>query len=146
VSEDEIFGPKRSLARAGTSEGGINWTAFSQLKQGDLVVHQDHGIGRFGGLVKMEIEQKVNDFVIIEYTGNDRLYVPADRISILQKYIGADEKDPKLDQLGAVPGMWPRKRPGSPSGKSPNTWWNSMPSENTAKGTPTRDPTNLPGV
>jgi transcription-repair coupling factor (superfamily II helicase) len=100
VSEDEIFGPKRSLARAGTAEGGINWTAFSQLKQGDLVVHQDHGIGRFSGLVKMEIEQKVNDFVIIEYTGNDRLYVPADRISILQKYIGADEKDPKLDNLG----------------------------------------------
>ncbi|MBN2033457.1 MAG: transcription-repair coupling factor [Deltaproteobacteria bacterium] len=100
VSEDEIFGPKRSHSRDGASEGGINWTAFSQLKQGDLVVHQDHGIGRFHGLVKMEIEQKVNDFVIIEYTGNDRLYVPADRISILQKYIGADEKDPKLDQLG----------------------------------------------
>jgi transcription-repair coupling factor (superfamily II helicase) len=100
VSEDEIFGPKRSLASTGTAEGGIDWTAFSQLKQGDLVVHQDHGIGRFGGLVKMEIEQKVNDFVIVEYTGNDRLYVPADRISILQKYIGADEKDPKLDQLG----------------------------------------------
>ncbi|MFO7461127.1 MAG: transcription-repair coupling factor [Desulfatiglandales bacterium] len=100
VSEDEIFGPKKSLARAGTVEGGIDWTAFSQLKQGDLVVHQDHGIGRFGGLVKMEIEQKVNDFLIIEYAGRDRLYVPADRVSILQKYIGADEKDPKLDQLG----------------------------------------------
>ena len=100
VSEDEIFGPKRSLARAGAAEGGINWTAFSQLKQGDLVVHQDHGIGRFGGLVKMEVEQKVNDFVIIEYAGSDRLYVPADRISILQQYIGADERDPRLDQLG----------------------------------------------
>jgi transcription-repair coupling factor (superfamily II helicase) len=100
VSEDEIFGPKRSFARAGTLEGGINWTAFSQLKQGDPVVHQDHGIGRFGSLVKMEIEQKVNDFVIIEYAGKDRLYVPADRISILQKYIGADDMDPKLDALG----------------------------------------------
>jgi transcription-repair coupling factor (superfamily II helicase) len=100
VSEDEIFGPKRSFARSGPAEGGIDWTAFSQLKQGDLVVHQDHGIGRFGGLVKMEVERKVNDFVVIEYAGKDRLYVPADRISILQKYIGADEKDPKLDQLG----------------------------------------------
>jgi transcription-repair coupling factor (superfamily II helicase) len=100
VSEDELFGPKRSLAKAKNIEGGIDWTTFSQLKVGDLVVHQDHGIGRFGGLVKMEIEQKVNDFVIIEYTGNDRLYIPADRISILQKYIGADEKEPKLDQLG----------------------------------------------
>jgi transcription-repair coupling factor (superfamily II helicase) len=100
VSEDEIFGPKRSLTRARSVEGGIDWTAFSQLKEGDLVVHQDHGIGRYGGLLKMEIEQKVNDFVIIEYAGNDRLYIPADRISILQKYIGADGQDPKLDQLG----------------------------------------------
>lgn len=100
VSEDEIFGPKRSFARRATAGRGIDWTAFSQLKQGDLVVHQDHGIGRFGGLVKMEVEGKVNDFVIIEYAGNDRLYVPADRISILQNYIGADERDPKLDQLG----------------------------------------------
>jgi len=100
VSEDELFGPKRSLAKAKSVEGGIDWTTFSQLKVGDLVVHQDHGIGRFGGLVKMEIEQKVNDFVIIEYTGNDRLYIPADRISILQKYIGADEREPVLDQLG----------------------------------------------
>lgn len=100
VSEDELFGPKRSLAKAKSVEGGIDWTAFSQLKVGDPVVHQDHGIGRFGGLVKMEIEQKVNDFVIIEYTGADRLYIPADRISVLQKYIGADNRDPVLDQLG----------------------------------------------
>ena len=66
LSEDQIFGPKRSLTRARSVEGGIAWTAFSQLKAGDLVVHQDHGIGRYGGLLKMEIEQKVNDFVIIE--------------------------------------------------------------------------------
>jgi len=57
------------------------------MKDGDLVVHQDHGIGRYGGLCKMEIEKKVNDFVIIEYSNNDRLYIPADRISILQKYV-----------------------------------------------------------
>ena len=48
----------------------------------------------------MEIEEKVNDFVVIEYANSDRLYLPADRISILQKYIGADESNPMLDQLG----------------------------------------------
>jgi transcription-repair coupling factor (superfamily II helicase) len=100
VSEDEIFGPKRSLARRKAGDDRLGWTAFSQLKEGDLVVHQDHGIGRFGGLSKMEIEQKINDFVIIDYAHNDRLYIPADRISVLQKYIGADEKNPKLDRLG----------------------------------------------
>jgi transcription-repair coupling factor (superfamily II helicase) len=102
VSEDEIFGPKRSFAKIQTrgAEAALTWSSFGQLKNGDLVVHQDHGIGRYGGLCKMEIEQKVNDFVVIEYVGNDRLYIPADRISVLQKYIGADEADPKLDQLG----------------------------------------------
>jgi transcription-repair coupling factor (superfamily II helicase) len=102
ISEDEIFGPKRASVRMpGRMEGkGLDWTAFSQLKVGDLVVHQDHGIGRYGGLKNMEIEEKANDFVIIEYADQDRLYVPADRMSILQKYIGADEDNPKLDRLG----------------------------------------------
>ncbi len=102
VSEDEIFGPKRAGAgkEKGRVEAGLDWTSFSQLKVGDLIVHEDHGIGRYGGLIRMEIENKINDFVLVEYAGNDRLYIPADRISILQKYVGADETDPKLDRLG----------------------------------------------
>ena len=100
VCEDEIFGPKRALSRRRVGEDRLGLTTFGQLREGDLVVHQDHGIGRYGGLVKMEIEQKINDFVIIDYADNDRLYIPADRISILQKYIGADEQNPKLDRLG----------------------------------------------
>lgn len=102
VSEDEIFGPKRSGTKTSGKRavGDLNWTSFGKLQVGNLVVHQDHGIGQYGGLCKMEIDKKVNDFVIIEYDNNDRLYVPADRISILQKYIGADERFPKLDRLG----------------------------------------------
>ncbi|UCF55959.1 MAG: transcription-repair coupling factor, partial [Deltaproteobacteria bacterium] len=102
VSEDEIFGSKRPRSRvpARMGEGRLSLTAFSQINVGDLVVHQDHGIGRYSGLCKMEIEQKANDFVLIEYASNDRLYIPADRISILQKYIGADERHHKLDRLG----------------------------------------------
>lgn len=102
VSEDEIFGPKRSRAASHKGPGveGLNWTSFSQLQVGEPVVHEEHGIGRYGGLQKMEISGKANDFVIVEYEGGDRLYVPADRISILQKYIGADEQTPKIDRLG----------------------------------------------
>jgi len=102
VSEDEIFGPKRSRSapKKGPGVEGLNWTSFSQLQLGEPVVHEEHGIGRYGGLQKMEIAGKANDFVIVEYEGGDRLYVPADRISILQKYIGADEQAPKIDRLG----------------------------------------------
>lgn len=102
LSEDEIFGPKRTLRkrkRPGAS-GGLSWSSFSQLKAGDLVVHEEHGIGRYGGLVAMEIASRMNDFIVVEYANNSRLYIPADRVSVLQKYAGAGEKDPRLDQLG----------------------------------------------
>ena len=102
ISEDEIFGPKSSSRprKRRASENVVSWSSFSQLRNGDFVVHEDHGIGRYGGLIKMEVENKANDFVIIEYADRDRLYVPADRLSILQKYAGADEGDPRVDLLG----------------------------------------------
>jgi transcription-repair coupling factor (superfamily II helicase) len=102
VSEDDIFGAKaaRGRAKPRPRKGGLSWSSFSQLQAGDLVVHEEHGIGRYGGLVTMEIARKTNDFVIVEYANNAKLYIPADRVSILQKYAGADETIPKLDQLG----------------------------------------------
>jgi transcription-repair coupling factor (superfamily II helicase) len=102
VSEDEIFGPKAARARPGPGTGhpAINWSSFSQLKTGDLMVHEEHGIGRYAGLMTMQIDGKTNDFLVIEYAAGGKLYIPADRISVLQKYAGADEGEPKLDQLG----------------------------------------------
>jgi len=102
VSEDEIFGSKRARSRPKKKSGkdSLAWSSFSQLKAGDFVVHEEHGIGRYVALVKMEIQNKTNDFVIVEYSGNSRLFIPADRVSILQKYVGASEQAPKLDQLG----------------------------------------------
>ncbi|VBB47665.1 Transcription-repair-coupling factor [uncultured Desulfatiglans sp.] len=102
ISEDEIFGQKRgrSRNREKARENALSWSTFSQLKQGDLVVHEEHGIGRYGGLLKMEIQNRVNDFILIEYANADKLYIPADRVSSLQTYVGADEVAPRLDQLG----------------------------------------------
>ncbi|HUU81214.1 MAG TPA: transcription-repair coupling factor, partial [Acidobacteriota bacterium] len=102
VSEDEIFGAKkaRSRQKGKARESALTWSSLSQLKAGDLVVHEEHGIGRYYGLLKMEIAHKANDFLVIEYANNDRLYIPADRISIFQKYVGADEGNLKLDRLG----------------------------------------------
>ncbi|MDY6880250.1 MAG: transcription-repair coupling factor [Desulfatiglans sp.] len=101
VSEDEIFGPKRAKSRPKGKPGAsaLAWSSLSQLEEGDLVVHDEHGIGRYCGLTKMEIAERINDFVIIEYAGSDRLYIPAPRISILQKYIGVEDSHVKLDKL-----------------------------------------------
>lgn len=102
ITEDEIFGEKKGKERRARRDRteAIPWTGLSQLQAGDLVVHQDHGIGRYGGLSKMEIGSRVRDFVVIEYADNDRLYIPADRINIIQKYIGLDDGNPQLDRLG----------------------------------------------
>lgn len=102
VTEDEIFGTrKRQVSRrTGPGANGSQWSSFGQIKPGDFVVHEDHGIGKYGGLVTMEVGTKINDYVIVEYAGSDRLYVPADRLGVLQLYAGADERDPRLDQLG----------------------------------------------
>ncbi len=102
ISEDEIFGPKKARphVRRTTKEPAIKWSSISHLNPGDLVVHEEHGIGKFQGLCKMEIGENENDFVLVEYADGDKLYIPAHRINILQKYIGADEGSPKLDRLG----------------------------------------------
>jgi len=70
------------------------------LQENNLVVHQDHGIGRYKGLSRMKIGEKIRDFVIIEYVDNDRLYIPAERINIIQKYAGLEDENPQLDRLG----------------------------------------------
>lgn len=102
VAEDEVFGPKtdRGKRKKPLSEKALTWTGLGEIKEGELVVHEDHGVGRYLGLTKMEINDTVNDFVIIKYSGNDRLYIPADRIGVVQKYIGPDGAAPRLDQLG----------------------------------------------
>jgi len=102
ISEDEIFGVKRAYAgrKAKADQKPLAWSSFSQLKSGDFVVHEDHGIGQYHGLVKIEMNNRVNEFVLIHYADNAKLYIPADRVSILQKYAGADDREPALDQLG----------------------------------------------
>jgi transcription-repair coupling factor (superfamily II helicase) len=102
ITEDEIFGEKKHRERRTTRDKvqAIPWTGLSQLKVGDLIVHQDHGIGRYGGLSKMEVNGRERDFVTIEYADHDRLYIPADRIDRIQQYVGVDDEQPLLDRLG----------------------------------------------
>lgn len=72
---------------------------FDDLNPGDLLVHRDYGVGRFAGLHRMELGDVANDFLLLEYSGEDKLYVPADRLSLIQRFKG-DGADPSLDRLG----------------------------------------------
>lgn len=73
--------------------------SFLDLKEGDVVVHVNHGIGRFLKLERVTAAGRERDFLIVEYADNDRLYVPLDQISLVQKY-SAPTENPRLDSLG----------------------------------------------
>ncbi|MCB1172118.1 MAG: transcription-repair coupling factor [Leptospiraceae bacterium] len=73
--------------------------SFLDLKEGDFVVHVNHGVGRFVKLEKVKAAGRERDFLILNYADDDRLYVPLDQISLVQRYVAPTEK-PRLDHLG----------------------------------------------
>ncbi|MEJ5369146.1 MAG: transcription-repair coupling factor [Bryobacteraceae bacterium] len=78
------------------------------LNVGDYVVHAQHGIGRFTGLKQIVTSGVSEDFMVVEYAGGDRLYVPLTRLDLIQKYRGAGDAAPSLDKLGGV--TWARTK------------------------------------
>ncbi len=99
ITEEEIFGsrvrvPPRKRAR------GTWVSSLTELVEGEPVVHADYGIGIFRGLVHKEFEEIREEVMVIEYAGKDLLYVPVDRLQVVQKYISGSEGQPHLDRLG----------------------------------------------
>ena len=77
---------------------------LEELRPDDVVVHIDHGIAKYRGLRHMKVADVEGDFLNLEYAGNDTMYVPVERINLVQRYIGGDNVEPKLDKLGS--GSW----------------------------------------
>ena len=100
VSEDEIFGPKRRRKRTKQPKVQTDLLSFQDLNKDDLVVHIEHGIGQYQGLVKLRLNAVENDFILILYKDNDRLYLPVDRLNMIQKYLGVEGVEPVLDKMG----------------------------------------------
>ncbi|HYB91633.1 MAG TPA: transcription-repair coupling factor [Candidatus Binataceae bacterium] len=100
-SEEELFGEPRVRRRSRpVAKGAL--LSLEELKPGNVVVHVDHGIGRYRGLKHLRIEEVEGDFLNLEYAGNDTMYVPVERINLVQRYVGSDGAEPKLDKLGGV--------------------------------------------
>ncbi|MBM3296632.1 MAG: transcription-repair coupling factor [Candidatus Aminicenantes bacterium] len=81
---------------------------FQDLRAGDHIVHADYGIGLFQGLFKIEVEGKPREFIDLRYRDGDKLYVPVEDLSLVQKYAAAGETTPALDKLGT--GTWERTK------------------------------------
>ncbi len=108
VTEEEIFGPREKRRHTGSWRRGDAALALGQLSAGDLLVHAEHGIGIYRGLVMLELGRFSDEFLRIEYAEGDRLFVPVHRLNLVQRYVGADGARPQLDRLGG--GTWERTR------------------------------------
>jgi transcription-repair coupling factor (superfamily II helicase) len=100
LSEADLFGrvTRRAQARRRKAAGLGN---LAQLRVGDYVVHVMHGVGRYIGLVKLAPAGGVpGDFVLVEYAGGDKLYLPVVRLGEVERYAAAEGKPPKLDRMG----------------------------------------------
>ncbi len=108
LTEEEIFGER--VKRRPSVRGGMDalTTQLKDIKEGDPVVHRDHGIGLYRGIKRLESGGAETDFILIEYRDGDRLYVPVARADLVSKYRGIDGRTPELDKLGST--GWERKK------------------------------------
>ncbi|MEY8523801.1 transcription-repair coupling factor [Lachnospiraceae bacterium 38-10] len=100
ISESDIFGAEKKRKRRTRKYEGQKIQDFADLKVGDFVVHENHGMGIYRGIEKVEMDHVVKDYMKIEYAGGGNLYVLATNLGVIQKYASADAKKPKLNRLG----------------------------------------------
>ena len=101
ISETDIFGKRKKKKHRKIYEGQKIHN-FSELKVGDYVVHENHGLGIYEGIEKIEVDKITKDYMKISYAGGSCLYILATQLDLIQKYAGADAKKPKLNKLGSA--------------------------------------------
>ncbi len=101
ISESDIFGKQNRKKKKKKVYEGQKIRDFSDLKIGDYVVHENHGLGIYKGIEKVEVDKVVKDYIKIEYRDGGNLYILATGLDVIQKYASADAaKRPKLNKLG----------------------------------------------
>src|SRR5499427_5960368 len=106
LTEGEVFGSRRRSLRRPKYQRGAALTAFTDLAVGDVIVHEDHGLGRYLGLSTMKVGDRESDFLLLEYAEGNRLYLPVERLELISKYLGGDVGAARLDRLGGA--SWQR--------------------------------------
>ncbi|SDC72748.1 transcription-repair coupling factor [Shouchella lonarensis] len=101
VTEEEVFAKQaRQPKRRQKLSNAERIKSYSELAVGDLVVHVNHGVGKYLGVETLEINGVHKDYLHLRYAGNDKLYVPVEQIDQVQKFVGSEDKDPKMHALG----------------------------------------------
>ena len=106
-TDRELFGfvkKRRTLRRRSSHRAQF----LADVQPGDFVVHADHGVARFGGIVRRPVADQERDYLELRYAGGDRLYVPVDQVDRVSRYVGPSERPPRLTRLGTQ--EWSRAR------------------------------------
>ncbi len=111
ITEAELYaGTVRRMGRGAKAQSSVEGMLrdLSELKVGDPVVHAQHGIGRYGGLANLDLGEGMTEFLLLEYDGGDKLYVPVSQLEAISRYSGAQPDEAPLHKLGS--GQWDKAR------------------------------------
>lgn len=110
VLAEDLLQPDEKGRREGQGprKGFVGLASFDELVAEDLLVHRDYGLGRFEELRRMRVDAAANDYLVIRYAGRDKLYLPVDRLNLVQRYKGQEDANPALDRLGG--GQWAKTK------------------------------------
>ncbi len=105
IPDHRLFQRRRAAERAGGTRSerrrGV-LRSFAELRTGDIVVHEDHGIARFAGFDTKTVAGVTRDYLYLEYAGSDRVFVPVDQLAKISRYVGAGGAHPPLSKLGGT--------------------------------------------
>lgn len=107
ISESDLF-PHLGKSRKRNAPRKKKHVDFADLKTGDYVVHEEHGVGQFTGIATLTTDGESKDYLKIHYAGTDVLYIPTDQLDMIQRYIGNEGNAPKLSRLSG--GDWRNTR------------------------------------
>lgn len=107
ISEQDIFTHTKKK-RTSKSRKDRDIKVFTDIRKGDYVVHENHGVGKFTGVEKLEVQGSARDYLKVCYAGEDILYVPVDQMESIQKYVGSESATPKINRLSG--GDWQRAK------------------------------------
>src|ERR1700675_3938878 len=110
IRSEDLFDPSDLIARPGITKSQLSVFAadIADLTPGDIVVHTTHGVGKFLGLREIVQGEQKGDFMVLEYAGDSKLYVPLTRMDLVEKYRGGGESGPPLDRLGGA--TWTQRK------------------------------------
>lgn len=101
ITDQEIFGKKKRRRQVGRRKVEA-FSSFEDLSEGDYVVHEDHGLGIYRGLTQLQLDGQAEDFLLLEYLGEDKLYLPVYRLNVVSRYTAQEGSLPRLDKIGAT--------------------------------------------